>query len=73
MEKLVDQFSSVKVSSTSLLPGSTFTMFRYFGIIAEAHYIWSSMCPNEINLTLTGKVQKKFILKILTPSYLDII
>ena len=25
------------------------------------------------NLTLTDKVQKKFILKILTPSYLDII
>ena len=56
MEKLVDQFSSVKVSSTSLLPGSTFIMFRYFGIIAEAHYIWS---PNEINLIVTGKVQKK--------------
>ena len=70
MEKLVDQFSSVKVSSTSLLPGSTFIMFRYFDIIAEAHYVWS---VHEINLTLTDKVQKKFILKILTPSYLDII
>ena len=55
MEKLVDQFSSVKVNSTSLLPGSTFIMFRYFGIIAEAHYIWSS---HEINPTRTDKVQK---------------
>ena len=60
MEKLVDQFSSVKVSSTSLLPGSTFIMFRYFGIIAEAHYIWS---PNEINLTLSDKVQTNLFLK----------